>query len=402
MACRTMCGCANPVGVLKRAKEKEIDPCWIFSDFALNKQGTITIPKTGLYQVLLASEGRSALQATNLVDGTKFLLVNFEKGRELKYSLGQSSSFQYAGKASYDIHSDAVSNKQNLQAGIIVKYVGAYPYNKKANIITVDEAIKAQNHGGWRAQRYDDNVDPYLMHPQAITPIGNWRNYPNNTEHWYILDVNLPLTQEYTVRVFGDDVGQVIEDGQPMVWANKNRNLKSKSSAGGYYRKTLTQGTHQFIIYNKQTGGAVDFSILSIKDAEGREYVNVNDIRIIDRILDCNNNPLIPVRGSDTIEWITKTYPIPCATVTYEVKKVNGVETSETRNTKNVTSSDRTQQVRSDDAVSRVRATYQVTFRDWFVDGSLVCTQEVGRTVVSSHRYSADHNSNDPDKSNNS
>lgn len=116
--------------------------------------------------------------------------------------------------------------------------------------------------------------------------------------------------------------------------------------------------------------------------------------------------PPTPAREPDRIEWVTKRYNIPCAEVTYEVKKVNGVETGEMRNTKNITSDtytsrERLQPQHYGDRWTRDKVT---TFRRWYVNGTQVCVEKVGETTenVDYEPYRSEHNANDPDKSNNS
>ena len=112
--------------------------------------------------------------------------------------------------------------------------------------------------------------------------------------------------------------------------------------------------------------------------------------------------PLTPAREPDRIEWVTKRYDIPCAEVTYEVKKVNGIETGEMRNTKNITS----------DTYEAVK-TYNwshgttrkiTTFKRWYVNGAQVCVENLGQRTEHEHNNSdsRNHTSNDPNKSNNS
>lgn len=108
-----------------------------------------------------------------------------------------------------------------------------------------------------------------------------------------------------------------------------------------------------------------------------------------------------PARQPDRIEWVTKRYDIPCAEVTYEVKKVNGIETGEMRNTKNITS----------DTYEAVK-TYNwshgttrkiTTFKRWYVNGTQVCVENLGQRTETEHNpYHSEHNANDPNKSNNS
>lgn len=113
--------------------------------------------------------------------------------------------------------------------------------------------------------------------------------------------------------------------------------------------------------------------------------------------------PPTPAREPDRIEWVTKRYDIPCAEVTYEVKKVNGIETGEMRNTKNITS----------DTYEAVK-TYNwshgttrkiTTFKRWYVNGAQVCVENLGQRTEHERNNSSDsrdHTSNDPNKSNNS
>lgn len=81
------------------------------------------------------------------------------------------------------------------------------------------------------------------------------------------------------------------------------------------------------------------------------------------------------------------------------MKKVNGVETSETRNTKNVTSTKRTAIETSRSLNTEYKHEYE--YIEWFVDGKKVC-QEKKLIRIVDFRNLAEHNSNDPDKSNNS
>ena len=116
--------------------------------------------------------------------------------------------------------------------------------------------------------------------------------------------------------------------------------------------------------------------------------------------------PPTPARQPDRIEWVTKRYDIPCAEVTYEVKKVNGVETGEMRNTKNITSDTYTARERLQPRYYGDRWTKDkvTTFRRWYVNGTQVCVEKVSETTenVNFEPYRSEHNANDPDKSNNS
>lgn len=116
--------------------------------------------------------------------------------------------------------------------------------------------------------------------------------------------------------------------------------------------------------------------------------------------------PPTPTRQPDRIEWVTKRYNVPCAEVTYEVKKVNDVETGEMRNTKNITSDTYTERERlpPSDYGDRWIRDKVTTFRRWYANGTQVCVEKVSETTetVDYEPYHSEHNSNDPDKSNNS
>ena len=61
MACRTMCGCANPVGMLNRTKPKTMISCqtnvYRFSAIASNPKQSFTAEKEGYYLVILSATG---------------------------------------------------------------------------------------------------------------------------------------------------------------------------------------------------------------------------------------------------------------------------------------------------------------------------------------------------------
>ena len=113
--------------------------------------------------------------------------------------------------------------------------------------------------------------------------------------------------------------------------------------------------------------------------------------------------PPTPAREPDRIEWVTKRYDIPCAEVTYEVKMVNGIETGEMRNTKNITS-DTYEAVKTYDwSYGTTRKI--TTFKRWYVNGAQVCVENLGQRTEHERNNSSDsrdHTSNDPNKSNNS
>ena len=81
--------------------------------------------------------------------------------------------------------------------------------------------------------------------------------------------------------------------------------------------------------------------------------------------------PPTPARQPDRIEWVTKRYNVPCAEVTYEVKKVNGVETGEMRNTKNISSDTYTTESTTRRS-SRTETVTTTTFKRWYVNGTQV------------------------------
>lgn len=113
--------------------------------------------------------------------------------------------------------------------------------------------------------------------------------------------------------------------------------------------------------------------------------------------------PPTSAREPDRIEWVTKRYDIPCAEVTYEVKKVNGIETGEMRNTKNITS-DTYEAVKTYDW-SHGTTRKITTFKRWYVNGAQVCVENLGQRTEHERNNSSDsrdHTSNDPNKSNNS
>lgn len=114
--------------------------------------------------------------------------------------------------------------------------------------------------------------------------------------------------------------------------------------------------------------------------------------------------PPTPARQPDRIEWVTKRYNVPCAEVTYEVKKVNGVETGEMRNTKNITSDTYTAESTARRS-SRTETVTTTTFKRWYVNGTQVCVEKVGETSTIrriDRDSERDHTANDPNKSNNS
>ena len=78
-----------------------------------------------------------------------------------------------------------------------------------------------------------------------------------------------------------------------------------------------------------------------------------------------------PARQPDRVEWVTKRYNVPCAEVTYEVKKVNGVETGEMRNTKNISSDTYTTESTTRRS-SRTETVTTTTFKRWYVNGTQV------------------------------
>ena len=114
--------------------------------------------------------------------------------------------------------------------------------------------------------------------------------------------------------------------------------------------------------------------------------------------------PPTPERQPDRIEWVTKRYDIPCAEVTYEVKKVNGFETGEMRNTKNITSDTYTAESTTRRS-SRTETVTTTTFKRWYVNGTQVCVEKVSETSTIrriDRDSERDHTANDPNKSNNS
>ena len=91
--------------------------------------------------------------------------------------------------------------------------------------------------------------------------------------------------------------------------------------------------------------------------------------------------PPTPERQPDRIEWVTKRYNVPCAEVTYEVKKVNGIETGEMRNTKNITSDTYTTESTTRRS-SRTETVTTTTFKRWYVNGTQVCVEKWVRHIL--------------------
>lgn len=111
-----------------------------------------------------------------------------------------------------------------------------------------------------------------------------------------------------------------------------------------------------------------------------------------------------PARQPDRIEWVTKRYNVPCAEVTYEVKKVNGVETGEMRNTKNISSDTYTTESITRRS-GRTETVTTTTFKRWYVNGTQVCVEKVSETSTIrriDRDSERDHTADDPNKSNNS
>lgn len=274
--------------------------CWDQFMFAQTTH-TFTIPRTGLYLIKISSNHADINRAMGLETGTHFVIKNFNQNERISFKLGDQSSLSYNGKR-HTLKRGARANS-NLSAGFSIRYIGDLANTRQPTIIP--NPIFFRRLGPeWHAQQYTDGVYAKTIHAQAIVPGSNWGNFPNMTEHWYYLSLNLDKTDNYTIRVFGDDVGQLLLDGSPLIWGNPshqslNRTLsyhnnKRFNSIGGHAIRNLTQGRHEIIVYNKQTGGGPAGSLVSIKDSTGKEYAVLQNFKVLLTSMSCNNNYAIP------------------------------------------------------------------------------------------------------------
>lgn len=435
MACRTMCGCANPVGMLNRTKPKTMISCqtnvYRFSAIASNPKQSFTAEKEGYYLVILSATGGNINTVFNRGLGVEHCLVYLTAGQSVEFSLGSDSVFKLPDgrvlKATRNTNS-------MLEPKIAFQYLGLV--NTKGRVVDTFG-------GGYNYPNRLDSVAGY--HIKGIVPLASDINYLNTGSnafmYWAKAKVNFPETGEYTFGAIGDDYANLYLDGIPvLLYSNiPSRDLRdTKISTGGTRKVKVSKGIHDVFLWNLSDKPSNIHSGMFINTATGQKVAASDESTnwgYVRSFTDCFKDepqnvlsvapnapfPLSDTTGTttdatikldnDVIEWITKTYPIPCATVTYEVKKINGVETSETRNTKNVTSTDRNEEVTTSIS-SRYNQVTTITWKDWKVNGSIVCSEKINETTKRVRKsstgssddswYDSGHNANDPDKSNNS
>lgn len=431
MSCVLKCGCQFPIGILQHKKTKVMISCqtsvYRFSAIASNPRQTFTADKEGYYLVILAATGGNINTVFNRGLGVEHCIVYIRKNQTVDFSLGSDSLFKMP-------NGTILTAKHNpdsmLEPKIAFQYLG--DINTKGRVVDTFG-------GGYNYPSQLDSIAGY--HVKGIVPLASDIDYMNTGSnafmYWARAKVNFPETGEYTFGAIGDDYVNLYLDGLPalMYSSISSRDLRdTKQSTGDTRKIRVTQGVHEVFLWNLSDQPFNIHSGMFINNATGKKVAasdEETDWYYVRSFTDCFSNepqnilgivpnapfPLskttgtttdatveltpVPPVSSDNVEWVTKRYEIPCAEVTYEVKKINGVETGETRNTKRITSETYTER-KVDDASSYITSTKTMTFRRWFVDGVQVCVEKVNETydVESTHR--AEHNSNDPNKSNNS
>lgn len=279
-----------------------LNPCWSAHIFNENTEGELFVPLTGYYQVFLSANGANINNSLDIDSGTIFLITKLQSGIKYNFTLGDISKFE---GGSHNISVQSPSNRHNHKAGIQLQYIGIENQFEKA-LTTSSESTRRCQESDWQGQRYSDGTDPFTMIDKAIIPQKDFCRSPRNRENWYIADITLPEDGEYTFYVYGDDVGQLILNGSPLIWGRADRpnslnrtlsyqNNGNYNSIGGHAKVQLNAGEHQVILWNKNTGGGPSLIFCSIKDSDKNEYLDFERIRILDKNLGCNNQLTVPL-----------------------------------------------------------------------------------------------------------
>lgn len=306
MSCSTLCGCMAPVGVMIQQKVQVLDPCWSSSIFNKNTSGELFVPLSGYYQLFLSANGGNINNALDIEQGTLFLIAKLSSNTPYNFTLGDTSTF-IGGL--YNVSVKSPTNRQNYTAGLQLQYIGVDQQFEKALTTSSESTLQCQEID-WQAQLYSDGTSPFTMIDKAIIPQEDFCHSPLGRENWYIADITLPKTGNYTFYVYGDDVGQLILNGSPLIWGRADRpnslnrtmsyeNNGNYNSIGGHATVHLNAGEHQVIIWNKNTGGGPSLAFCSIKDSDKNEYLDFNRIRILDKSLGCNNSLVVPSLNTD-------------------------------------------------------------------------------------------------------
>lgn len=280
----------------------ELDPCWSAHIFNEDTSGELSVPLTGYYQVFLSANGANINNSLDIDSGTVFLITKLQSGVNYNFTLGDTSKFV---GGSHNISVNASTKRQNHKAGIQLQYIGVDNQFSKA-LNTSSQSARNCQESEWQAQRYSDGTNPFTMIDRAIIPQRDFCHSPKGRENWYIADITLPTKGEYTFYVYGDDVGQLILNGSPLIWGRADRpnslnrtmsylNNGNYNSIGGHAKVELEAGEHQVILWNKNTGGGPSLIFCSIKDNDKNEYLDFDRIRILDKHLGCNNKLQVPL-----------------------------------------------------------------------------------------------------------
>lgn len=436
MQCNIQCGCANPTGILTKRKLVRYIGCQVqdyYFDEGSNKaitNGHFTVSKSGWYVGYISSHGADISETMIYYpQGTNTIANYYNAGDTINYTLGSNSKIQ--NKNGEWLEAGTVSGlkdgQETYKAKAVLQYLGQI---REPALILTDKGFRE---GVTRFNSFLENTkfnnQPRVIEPQLSDVVYN--NTGNQTFSFFsVTKFTVPESKNYLIGSSGDDYANVYIDGKPALWLAKNNSSRSILTQGNNAPSAwntllvnevyLTAGEHTLVFWNCSPICCNISGIVAVKDPQTNEvYAYDTEYRYIRSELNClneiskskfifksdnsytqnttedkkpNTDNTSPT-NTDTVEWVSKRREdIPCADVYYEVKKVNGVETSETRNNSPVTTKT------SGGERLRENNHWSPVYTEYWVDGKMICKKQTSAV----HYSSEGHNANDPDKSNNS
>lgn len=418
MSCSTMCGC-NPVfGILHKKDSNFVIKCYVNTfTFTRNNNSTsvqeFIAPKTGYYIAIAVATGGDVKEVFKHGYGVEHKVVYLSANQKVKYALGSDTIMRFPD----DSFIKALRNPNKLNEPMAVfQYIG--------NIKGKAKSIPNAETGVYQKPAALSPYAGYELH--AIIPQPTDINYLNTGDvkfmYWGKTKAFFPYTGNYTVGGLGDDYVSVYIDGDPvLIWSpypdRDMREIKVGERSGGVNVVHVKQGWHDILIWNLSDIPSRIHSAMFINDNNKQKIVaSTPDVNweYVRSPVDCFDGinpttlqlePNKPYPLVDEITWVEKNYNIPCATVKYQQKHINGVPVEEYRETKVITSREDSKVITETSGSQTKYIT--VVEKVWLADNNEVCRQEISRNVTRTETHSGSldddmggngaHDNNDPE-----
>lgn len=260
------------------------------------------VPNNGYYAIYLGARGANTKDAIFREPGTNLYLSYLKRGDVISFNLGENAIALIKGKQISATSREIPNNLRNgNQSSIIISFLGT-----NWSQATTRSYFNGMGHGPWGIENNlrisFRNYDMLIPNPNDVrwNSTGNWKAW-----QWFTIEIDFPEDGVYGFGGFGDDVGNIALDGEPIVWwakndpnrfiGNKANNVRNGEN-GGWTKKFITKGKHRIWIYNISNYCCAVWTTYIITKPDGSVLASPSTHipSYIGQPVDCMNKIIIP------------------------------------------------------------------------------------------------------------